>query len=643
MTAVSRHPSVSALRCVLALALSLGTPATVLGAAGDLDPTFGSGGRVVTDFAGNQDQVSALVLQPDGKLVAAGRTSTGSLVNFSASFDFGLARYNPDGSLDTSFGIGGKVSTDFAGDFDGATALVLQPDGKLVAAGLAIVGARAIFALARYHSDGCLDASFGAGGKVTTDFGGDDNRPFALVLQPDGKLVAAGSAVTASSEDFALVRYHSNGSLDTSFGIGGKLTTGFGGSDSSQVHALLLQPDGKLVAAGYAFFTATSMDFALARYEPTGGLDTAFGTGGKLTTNFDGVEQVTGLVLQPDGKLVAGGSASSFENGGNNFALARYNANGSLDTSFGDGGRRTTGFPGGQATLTALILQPNGKLVAAGWALTDPDVGAADFALARYDSSGNLDPAFGTGGKVLTDFANPFDVASALVRQPDGKLIAAGFTDSISDFAIARYLVEPNAPPVANAGSYPAKQCTAPAGTLVSLDGSASFDPDGDPITYSWTGPFGAASGASPTVAFPLGTHSIALTVSDGASSSTPASTLVTVIDTNPPEIATLFARPSRLGPPNHKMVPVTVSVSAADACSVATRCRIVSVASNEPVSGPDDNTAPDWRITGDLTVDLRAERADAGTGRVYTITVQCTDASGNQSSKALTVSVPRG
>src|SRR4029077_3317637 len=130
MTTASRQPSVSRL---LVLCLSLGMPVGALGAAGDLDATFGSGGRLATDFAGNQDQVSALVLQPDGKLVAAGRTSTGPLFGNSAGFDFGLARYNPDGSLDTSFGVGGKVTTDFAGDFDGATALVLQPDGKLIA------------------------------------------------------------------------------------------------------------------------------------------------------------------------------------------------------------------------------------------------------------------------------------------------------------------------------------------------------------------------------------------------------------------------------------------------------------------------------------------------------------------------------
>jgi len=629
---------------VLALALSLGTPAAALAAAGDLDAAFGSGGRLTTDFAGSgEDAVAALVIQPDGKIVAAGRAATDLSAGFPLGLDFALARYNPDGRLDLSFGIGGKVTTDFAHDFDVVTALVLQPDGKLVAAGISGGGARAVFALARYLPNGSLDPSFGSGGKLTTEFPGGESRPTALVLQPDGKLVAGGAAPTSTDHDFALVRYNPDGSLDTSFGNGGKLTTDFAGS-TDELTALVLQPDGKLVAAGFAF-TGNGWDFALARYDSNGSLDTAFGTGGTLTTDFAGGHDfLMALVLQPDGKLVAGGNASTTANTAD-FALARYNPDGSLDSSFGDGGKRTTDFAGQFERISALVLQPNGKVIAAGFAVTTDS--GLDFALARYHSNGSLDVTFGTGGKVLTDFTREDDIAFALARQADGKLVAAGITGGTgrSDFALVRYLapIEQNQPPVANAGSYPAKECTGRTGTLVSLDGSASNDPDGDPITYSWDGPFGAASGVNPAVPLPLGTSSIALTVADAAGSSASALTQVTIVDTTPPTIGTLVASPSRLLSHDHKMVPVTAIVSAADVCSAATTCRIVSVSSNEPVDGHDGgDKAPDWKITGNLTVDLRAEREGNGTGRIYTIVVECTDASGNKSSKAVTVAVPR-
>ena len=169
---------------VVAVLLTLSLALLGEGAPGDLDPTFGVGGKVTTDFGG-YDSANALVLQPDGKLVAAGVRSTSDL-------DFALARYLPDGSLDPTFGVGGKVTTDF-GSSDVASALVLQPDGKLVAAGGVQFDGPGDFALARYLPDGSLDPTFGVGGKVTTDFGGIDGAS-ALVLQPDGKLVAAGSS-----------------------------------------------------------------------------------------------------------------------------------------------------------------------------------------------------------------------------------------------------------------------------------------------------------------------------------------------------------------------------------------------------------------------------------------------------------------
>ena len=267
---------------LIAGTLAVPSPAQAHTYDGALDRSFGTGGTVTTDFAGNFDSANALVVQAGGKLVAAGEAG---VPDGSGATDFGLARYHRDGALDRSFGTGGTVTTDFFGDGERVTALVEQPGGKVVAAGAAFTGggANPDFALARYHRDGTLDVSFGTGGKVTTDFGAHDVAN-ALVVQADGKLVVAGfTFVEPSLSSFALARYHADGSLDRSFGTGGRVTTVFTGTDVAT--ALLVQADGRLVAAGDSE-TATNRDFALARYNPDGTLDTRFGVGGKVTTDF---------------------------------------------------------------------------------------------------------------------------------------------------------------------------------------------------------------------------------------------------------------------------------------------------------------------------------------------------------------------
>ncbi len=312
-TRPDRSPGV--LRTVLWLLSAAGLLAWQLAAAGPadaragaLDPSFGGGGKVTTDFAGSFDQAFGLVVQADGKLVAAG--SAGIAVGQVTTSDFGLARYKQqDGLLDKSFGSRGKVTTDFVGDGDQANALVVQADGKLVAAGYAFTGggSNPNFALARYHPDGTLDASFGTAGKVTTDFGGGDQAN-ALVVQPDGKLVAAG-ITAAASFDFALARYNPDGTLDASFGTAGKVTTDFGGGSADRATALVVQADGRL-AVGGSIQTASIADFALARYQPDGTLDASFGIGGRVTTDIGGGTDGANALVVQTGKLVAFGRAA---------------------------------------------------------------------------------------------------------------------------------------------------------------------------------------------------------------------------------------------------------------------------------------------------------------------------------------------
>ncbi len=404
-------------------------------APGDPDLGFGTDGKVLTDFSGvgSDDDAKAIVLEPGGKILAAGRSDS----------SFALARYNPDGSLDTTFGSGGKVLTSFgSSSFQQISALALQSNGRILAAGSSTVSGNFDFALARYNLDGSLDGTFGNGGKVLTNFSATGNSvdaAYALAVEPGGGVVVAGQSGETTTTHFALARYHSDGSLDTTFGNGGTVVTDFGGS-FERVFNLALQPGGKILAAGHS-----DSQFAVARYHPNGSLDTTFGSGGAVIHNFifGSTDVVLGLVLQPDGKILAAGF-STFA-GNTDFAIARYHSDGSLDTSFGNGGTVLTDFETGSADRAdAVVLQPGGKFVAGGQSTAS---GSATFALARYHSDGSLDTTFGNGGKVVTDFSgtgvslDPLTGIVALVREPDGQIVVAGGSDSgVSvDFALGRY------------------------------------------------------------------------------------------------------------------------------------------------------------------------------------------------------------
>jgi uncharacterized delta-60 repeat protein len=431
--------------------LGLAFAGVAAGAAGDLDPSFGSGGKVLTDVTSGDDFATSVAIDksrcgsgkaacgaPSLKFVAAGTSGAGG------SADFSLARYKSNGSLDPSFGNGGKVLTNFgAGGSAAAYGAVVQPDGKIVAAGNTSVDGNPDFGLARYKSNGSLDPSFGTGGKVRTDFASSsDDRAFALALQPDGKIVVGGSSTAGGgSADLALARYNANGSLDASFGSGGKVLTDFGSSSADAAFALALQSDGKIVTAGYSTASG-NLDFGLARFNANGSLDASFGSGGAVVTDFSSPssDQAFALALQPDGKILAAGD-SAIDEGLDDFALARYDIDGSLDASFGSGGKVLTDF--GSSSLDyarAVALLPDGRIVAVG--LSEAG-GSDDFALARYTPSGALDTSLGSGGTVLTDFgSSSHEEAWDLVLQPDGRIVAAGDSDAggTFDFALARYL-----------------------------------------------------------------------------------------------------------------------------------------------------------------------------------------------------------
>jgi uncharacterized delta-60 repeat protein len=399
---------------------------------GSLDTSFSADGKQTTSFPGF-DQANGVAFQGDGKIVAVGGTGS---TDSSGATEFSLARYNPNGTLDTSFSGDGRQTTDF-GDFEDARGVALQTDGKIVVVGrtggcqCSTSPTPDDFALARYNPNGTLDTSFAGDGKQTTTFrahGLDDfDVPTAVALQSDGKIVVAGYSFSGTSYDFALARYNPNGSLDTSFSGDGRQTTNFGAGDD-RATGVALQPDGKIVAVGRG-----GDDFAIARYNPTGSLDTSFSGDGKQTADFGGSDGANGLGLQANGRIVAVGFAGAIDS---DFALARFNPNGSLDTSFSGDGKQTTDF-GGFARANGVALNSNGRIVVAGGG------GASgDFALARYNPTGSLDTSFSGDGKQTTDFGGAGERANAVALQGDGDIVAAGVglgAYGTRDFALARY------------------------------------------------------------------------------------------------------------------------------------------------------------------------------------------------------------
>ena len=306
---------------------------------------------------GNSHEVGySILLQPDGKIVVAGYSA--SFSSSGGNADFALVRYNSNGSLDTTFDGDGKVTTDFSGGEEFGAEVLLQPDGKILVAESRSDGISHNFALARYNGNGSLDTTFDLDGKVTTDFVGFDDAGEEIVLQADGKILVAGTSNNGTDNDFALARYNSNGSLDATFDHDGKLTTDFGYNDFGA--ALLLQTNGRIVVVGNSVSdSGDNYGFALARYNSAGSLDSTFDLDGKVipvlgSNSYDGA---AGAALQPDGKIfVAGRTGTSSD-----FTLVRYNSNGSLDAAFGTSGKVITSIVvGGLFTCTfARLVRAN--------------------------------------------------------------------------------------------------------------------------------------------------------------------------------------------------------------------------------------------------------------------------------------------
>jgi uncharacterized delta-60 repeat protein len=400
-------------------------------APGDLDRSFAGGAGLWTadvSFGGEPDTAHAVAVQSDGKILVAG--SVGD--ECTDGHRWALARFHPDGTPDTDFGSNGLVIENPPGPSRGFYALAIQPDGKIVAAGGRREGVFWCFALARYTDAGKPDPDFGSAGKVTTlippTAGGENSAVYALALQPDGRILAAGVRDVYTPADGAFARYNSDGSLDGDRFEDGHLHFGFSG-DGMLVHpfggpatvrALALQPDGRIVYTGDVGF-GSGQSFLVGRLSAIGADDHTFaGDGADLTDFAGGEDSARSVIVQPSGRIVVGGTATMAA-GNTDFALAGYDgATGLLDTGFAGGGKGTINFAGGDR-LAALLRQADGKLIGVGDMF---DGASGDIALARWSDGGGLDDGFGSHGQAQSNFGSR-DEGFAAALQPDGRIVVA--------------------------------------------------------------------------------------------------------------------------------------------------------------------------------------------------------------------------
>lgn len=395
-----------------------------------LDPTFGTAGKATaTAFGGDN---SAMALQPDGKIVIVGGTFT----------DFILARFNADGTLDQSFDGDGKVTTDMvSGRQEEALGVAVQADGRIIVVGYTGTagGGPTNFAIARYNRDGSLDTSFGSGGKVVSGVTGIAR---AVTLQPDGKILVVGdtpvSGQAGDFSDFALARYDTDGVLDASFGAGGRLTTDVGDGTNTARNVVVLANGGIVVSGEPIGVFAGSDHTDIVRYDANGVPDASFGTAGMVT--LDGARVGEGLAVQTDGRLVLAGEVETAvpPRTQKQFSVRRLNANGTPDTTFGTAGVVNTAFTDRGDSARSVAVQADGKILVAGASSVQLN---PQFAVARYNTDGTLDTAFGGagGGRLTVDFFGFSDVAETVAVQADGKIVLGGLArDNVDGYGLAR-------------------------------------------------------------------------------------------------------------------------------------------------------------------------------------------------------------
>ena len=389
--------------------------------SGSLDLSFDTDGKVTTTIGNAADVGSALAIQSDGKIVVAGYSDN------DADTDFAVVRYHPDGSLDTDFGTNGKVTTDIGGYDDVGNSIAIQDDGKIVVAGYGRSGTNKDVAVLRYNDDGSLDTSFDDDGIVTTAIGNSSDYGFAVAIQSDGKIVVAGSSSNA-----IVVRYQTDGSLDNTFDGDGIVIIDI--NNASEALSIALQSDGKIVVAGY--YNDIYTDMVVVRLNEDGSLDQSFDGDGIVTQDINGLnDKAYSVAIQSDDKIVVAGL--SYAGLDMDYALVRYNADGTLDDTFHNDGIVTTNIGSFDESARAMVLQDDGKILVTGIGI----IGTSSYVVVvRYNSNGTLDLSFDADGIVTTNIGS-LSEGQSIKLQSDGKIVVSGYAqiNGNLDFAVARY------------------------------------------------------------------------------------------------------------------------------------------------------------------------------------------------------------
>ncbi len=374
---------------------------------GDLDTSFDANGKRAISFGGT-DVARVLLVQPNGRIVVAGGGAAAS--------SFCVARLRTNGALDTTFGPGGKREISFGGDEESVFGAALQPDGKILLAG--DVDFRV--AVARLNPNGSLDTTFAGDGRKVFSWGAI-SRAMAVLALPSGKILLAGFSGPEGG-NFQVARLHANGALDTTFGTGGKAPVDFGGDDFGV--AMARQANGRILVAG----RSTTAGAVVARLRTTGALDPDFGGDGRVTL---GPSSASAVLVQPDRKIVVAGNAGGSEV----MTVTRLNPNGSPDMTFDGDGTATIDFGSLGDVANDAVLQPDGRIVVAGYmqAVNSPT------AVARLNANGSPDTTFGVAGKVTVDFGSA-TFGNAVALQSNGRIVVAGHRTGGDDFAVARLL-----------------------------------------------------------------------------------------------------------------------------------------------------------------------------------------------------------
>ncbi len=464
----------------LIIAISLTSNTNIQAQPGALDTSFRYYGVVMQDIAGKNDYAFATAVQADGKILSAGL----AFIDTVTYNDFVMVRYKTNGQLDSSFGVNGIVTTDFwGGGDDQAMSMCLQPDGKIILGGKSLSPGNAFdFALARYNIDGTLDNTFGTGGLVTTDIAGFNDYGNCVRLQSDGKIVMSGYTYNGSYTALAVVRYNANGTLDNTFDGDGIATIRYG--DVYLLgQSLAIQNDGKIVATATTKVPTNEYDILVVRLKTDGSRDSAFDGDGILSTDFCYTDDAYSVAVQSDGKIVVAGASYDTVNitMGKNIMLIRYNSDGSVDNSFGNNGKVNTEVTTQADIAYAIAIQSNGKIVAVGH--SSDGAGLFQIILTRYHTDGRLDSTFGTNGMVTTDITSRHEYGEAVALQADGKIVVSGFVNDGLSFNMFTARYEGDIPTLYTADLAPGKLLVYPnpvSNTLfiesaVDLNGSSIF------------------------------------------------------------------------------------------------------------------------------------------------------------------------